>query len=383
MGGCERLSIDLAAHYAKSRGETQVALFYSPAGDGAAWTEFQEIGVETVSLPYSGRKLAFVRELKRLCRGRRVEHVLTHGFGMHLLIAVAAKLAGARSVLALVGNPPPTDAHARKRTRNLAHLARPLVKREIACSDYVRQRMIDEYWLPASRVMTIHNWVRVDEITRLAKRAREQRRSTGESAGPVVIMVARLDPIKDHATVIRATALLRDKFPNLRLRLVGDGPNRRRLESIAAEQGVRESVEFVGARNDIPEQLGGADLFVYSTTRDEGFGIVLAEAMAAGLPIVCTDVGPCREVLDQGRAGALVEPGSAPAMADAIGNLLRDRRSAEALGSAGLLFAQRNYTVTGAARQFDSLLGWRSNGEQQRVAGSTRSPALIRSVRSP
>ena len=359
MGGCERLSLDLAAHYA-GQGLDQAVLFYSQAGAGPAWRSFEAMGVSPHNIRYTGKAMRFVVAVARLCRRLGVNAVLTHGYGMHLLIAAGARLGGVGKVLALVGNPPPSQPALLRRVTWRAHLARPLVTREIACSRYVQERMVREYRLPAGRISVVHNWVRVEEIARRAAAARAARQGAiargEEYSDPVMLMVARLDPIKDHATVIRALALLGTTHPRLRLRLVGDGAIRAELESLACSLGLAERVEFLGARQDIPEQLGRADLFVYGTTVDEGFGIVLAEAMAAGVPIVCTNVGPCVEVLDGGGAGLLVKPASPTELADGIRILLSDVDKAQCLASHAKDIANARYDVTYAISKLARLM---------------------------
>ena len=121
-----------------------------------------------------------------------------------------------------------------------------------------------------------------------------------------IIMVARLDKIKDQETLIKAFAQIKTKC---KLILVGDGEKREKLESIAIDLGLDPKKIFLGIRLDISKLLAKADIFALSTTQDEGFGIVLIEAMAAGLPIIASDVPACREVLDDGNAGILVPAG--------------------------------------------------------------------------
>jgi glycosyltransferase involved in cell wall biosynthesis len=116
-------------------------------------------------------------------------------------------------------------------------------------------------------------------------------------------MVARLDPIKDHATLIRAFARLRGRRPNVELALAGDGALRARLEGLARELGVDEAVCFRGTVSDVPAFLGQLDLFCYFTTEGEGMGNALAEALAHGLPCLVNDLPVLREVAGpEGRA---------------------------------------------------------------------------------
>ena len=137
-----------------------------------------------------------------------------------------------------------------------------------------------------------------------------------------IIMIARLDKIKDHETLIKAYAKLKNKC---NLVLVGDGEQRKLLERISLELGLDPKKIFLGSRLDIPNLLASSDIFALSTTEDEGFGIVLIEAMAAGLPIIATDVPACREVLDQGDAGILIPPGRVDIWIKEINKLINSK----------------------------------------------------------
>ena len=115
-------------------------------------------------------------------------------------------------------------------------------------------------------------------------------------------------------------------------------------------------MEFLGSR-DIPKLLAELDLFVFSARPDEGFGIALAEAMAAGLPIVASNVGACREVLDSGRCGLLVEPQSPEALATGIRQVLSDPALALKYASAARERAMRHFSVEVMADAYGFELG--------------------------
>ncbi len=102
------------------------------------------------------------------------------------------------------------------------------------------------------------------------------------------------------------------------MRFVGEGSLRDELLRLSLSLGLGESVEFLGTRTDVPELLGAADLFVLSTTPQEGLGTVMIEAMAAGLAVVASDVPACRELLYNGQYGVLVPPSSPDHLAAAI-----------------------------------------------------------------
>lgn len=130
-------------------------------------------------------------------------------------------------------------------------------------------------------------------------------------------MVARLDRIKDQATLIRAVALLHQQGVKVECELVGGGELDSKLKALARELGVLDNVvRFAGWVADVPSRLRSYDLFVFSTTAREGFGNAAAEAMAMGLPCIFTDIGPCREV--GGDAVEYAPPEDAKSLAETI-----------------------------------------------------------------
>ena len=141
-----------------------------------------------------------------------------------------------------------------------------------------------------------------------------------------IIMVARLDNIKDQETLIKAYSKVDKKC---KLVLVGDGKKKAKLEQMALNLDLDPKEIFIGSRNDIPNILASADIFALSTTEAEGFGIVIIEAMAAGLPIIASDVSACREILDNGNAGILVPTGRVDLWAKEIKNLLGSKKLRE------------------------------------------------------
>jgi glycosyltransferase involved in cell wall biosynthesis len=352
VGGCESLCVELLGALSR-RGWLQEVVFLSD-GPGPARDRLKAIGDPSVHVCQYGRgsRWTFVQRFAELCRARRVTAVVAYSFGLHLFVALGARLGGVGRVLACIGNPPPVESRRRRATALLAQLARPFVSREVVCSRYVQRLVARAYGLPERRAVVVHNWCDVEGI---AERAAAVRRSRSEPY-PVVGMVARLDPIKDHETALRAFARFGARVPEARLRFVGDGPRRGGLERLANALELGDRVEFMGTRLDVPEQIGSFDIFVYATTVGEGFGVVLAEAMAAGVPVVATDIGPCAEVLGEGSAGLLVPPHDPDALAEGIGALWKDPELRARLSAAGLAVARERYSAERAAQEFERLL---------------------------
>jgi glycosyltransferase involved in cell wall biosynthesis len=170
-------------------------------------------------------------------------------------------------------------------------------------------------------------------------------------------MVARLEGHKDQPTLIRAARTLKTRGRNIRVWLVGEGSRRQELERLVETEGVADVVEFLGMRKDVAALIRQMHLFAFSTMPDEGLGIALIEAMASGIPVVASDVGACREVLDSGRLGILVTPADPVALADAIGTVLADTTSANARAELAQQKVFRAFSITDMARRYAVLLG--------------------------
>jgi glycosyltransferase involved in cell wall biosynthesis len=180
-------------------------------------------------------------------------------------------------------------------------------------------------WLPETtpRLCVVHNGIPLEQFERASKP--ERRSVLGCDCENALVFVARFDAAKDHPTLLRALA----GVPNAHLTLVGDGDQRPVIERMIAELGLAGRVHLLGRRGDVAQVLKACDLYVHCSNH-EGFGIAAVEAMAAGLPVIASDVPGLAEVVEGG--GLLVPPGDAPALQSAIEELLqsRERRAAVA-----------------------------------------------------
>jgi len=166
-----------------------------------------------------------------------------------------------------------------------------------------------------------------------APKVREQRLARlGIPPGSRVAIVAgELSPTKNVGQALRAWRLVLRELPGASLLVVGDGSQRRRLERLTRRLGISASVRFLGFRRDLGDLLGLADVLV-TASRREGLPRVVMEAMAAGLPVVATDVRGNRDLVIHGETGMLVPPGDDGPMAGALVGLLRDGALRASLG---------------------------------------------------
>jgi len=205
--------------------------------------------------------------------------------------------------------------------RMVAGLVVARATRAIAVSDGVAQDLERIAHVVSGKAVVINNPLPPALVE--ADQCLSSELATRPHAGPVIVTAGRLVEVKDHRTLLRAFAILR-QTQQARLLLLGEGPLQPELAALAAQLGVAADVSMPGYVANPSACFDRADLFVLSST-SEGFGNVLIEAMAVGLPIVSTDCrhGP-REILQDGKFGALVPVGDAAALAAAMRAMLRD-----------------------------------------------------------
>ena len=213
-------------------------------------------------------------------------------------------------------------------------LVRPLTTVTICVSEREREAGLLAHTCDAERTIVIPNAVDVAGAPR-AEPARRER--------PLIVSVGRLKAPKDFLTFVRALAKLRaDSFEAV---VVGEGPDRARLEREIESLDLGGRVRLAGERRDVPELLATADVFVLPSS-SEGMPVSVLEAMAAGLPVVASRVGGVPEQVADGKTGVLVGPGDADELAAALDGLLADPDLRRRLGQAGRLRAEEAFDLT-------------------------------------
>jgi len=193
----------------------------------------------------------------------------------------------------------------------------------------------------AGQFVTISSGVPLERV-RGAREARAfSRAALGIRPDEIVVgCVARLVPVKGQEHLLGAASVLSERLPGLKVLLAGDGELRRPLERLAAALGMEGRVIFLGAVRDPVQALAAMDLFALPSL-NEGQGRAVVEAMAAGVPVIASDVGGLPEVLDGGAAGLLVPPANPKALARAILSLAMDPARRARLAAAAGLRARR------------------------------------------
>ncbi|HET6348401.1 MAG TPA: glycosyltransferase family 4 protein [Candidatus Krumholzibacteria bacterium] len=234
------------------------------------------------------------------------------------------------------------------------------INRVIVNSEATKRTMVkDAPWFPPEKAVVVYNGIDAAPYDRLveqrdALRARLRGAIGAPPDAPVVSLVGELNERKQQRVVIEAAPHVLEKFPNARILFVGDGDDRAKLEAAVRERGLHPSIVFTGFRADVPEILTGSDALLLPS-RVEGFGYVLVEAMAAGIPCIASRVSSIPEILEDGVTGILHAVGDSGAIADAVIDVLSDRERARAMGDAGARVAREKFTLTTMLDQVEKI----------------------------
>ncbi|ADN02510.1 glycosyl transferase, group 1 family [Spirochaeta thermophila DSM 6192] len=202
-------------------------------------------------------------------------------------------------------------------------IASLFARKIITVSEYDRTLALQQRVADSKKIVTIHNGIPVGN-------ASSGRRIWKNPPG--LVMVARFEYQKDHPTLFKALSLLRDL--EWSLVCVGDGPLLESMKEEAKALGIGDRVEFLGFCEDVEGVLASSQIFVLAS-RWEGFPISILEAMRAGLPVVASDVGGCREAVVEGETGYLVPRGDHMVLAERLRELILDPGKRERMGRAG------------------------------------------------
>ena len=255
-------------------------------------------------------------------------------------------------------------AGASRRYRLLRRLARPFVHRYVTVSRDLSDWLRRVIKIPAEKIRFIPRGVNLSRFP-YPPGERTATCPPGFLAGDsfVVGTVARMNPVKNLPTLVRAFLRLLERRPEsrrkLRLIMIGGGPEQEPCERLLAEAGAAELAWLPGERHDVPALLGAMDVFV-SSSLAEGMPNAILEAMAAGLPVIATRVGGVPEIVTEATTGRLVEPRRPEAIAGAIAHYMDHPEQAATHGAAGRRRVEAEFSldemIAGYVRVFDELL---------------------------
>lgn len=299
-----------------------------------------------------GRDWGVSRKIARAIRERDIEIVHAHQYTPFFYSALAKPLCAMRPKVILTehGRHYPDRVSPLRRAVNRLALDR-LADAVTACCHFSAEGLIKTDGFAGARIEIIENGIEVDRYSPAADIALAKDDVGLDPARRYLIHVARHHPVKDQVTLIRGFAAAVPDIPGVDLLMVGDGPLRAELESLAVELRVMDRVKFLGIRTDIPELMRAAEAFAL-TSLSEAASLTLLEAMASALPAIVTNVGGNPEIVRHEREGLLFARRDAAGCADAIRRLFRDPAFAATLGAAGRERAIERYQLTRTVEEY-------------------------------
>ncbi|MDX6306620.1 MAG: hypothetical protein QOI77_3589 [Blastocatellia bacterium] len=289
--------------------------------------------------------LNFVKQLRRLVRFIReneIDVVHTHCFYTNIFGMFGGFLAGVRARVTSKGE---TDGFRTPLQKRAERAAFRLSHRVIANCLVVQNQLIREGVHPA-KIIQHYNGLDLERLKVRAGLSREEALAglSLPSDRRYISIVANLrNPVKDHPMFLRAAARVRAAVPNAGFAIAGEGELMEALSELAAQLGIRDDVFFLGRCDNVADLLFASEIGVLSSTA-EGFANAILEYMAAGLPVVATDVGGAREAIAEDVTGYTVKSGDHEEMAVRIIDLLNKPARARALGEQGKLIAAGKFS---------------------------------------
>ncbi|HEY0872613.1 MAG TPA: glycosyltransferase [Vicinamibacterales bacterium] len=314
-----------------------------------------------------GNDPGIVREIVRLIKRVRPDIVHSHTWGTLCEAFLAARLA---RVPVLVHGEHGT-MNLRPRNKIVQRVLWKRVDRLLSVSSSLADTMSQYIGIDRSLIRVIYNGVKIERFMSGNPRIVRDELKLGEDE-VLIVTVGRMEPVKDHATLLAAAGQLHRAGVTFRLVIVGEGTLRPELEGAVSREGLRGMVHFLGHRNDIEHVLAAADIFVLSS-RSEGLPNGIMEAMAAGIAVVSTAVGGAAELVVNERTGLLVPAQSPDALATALERLVRDGATRRMFGNAGRDRTLEKFTFARMVDQYEDLY-LAAARECSRLSGLFRDP---------
>jgi glycosyltransferase involved in cell wall biosynthesis len=362
-GGAERQMAELVRRLPLDLFEPVVCCLQGPdvLGD-----EMEDAGVRVIYMRKRGGVLSGTTlRLANLIRRERPAVLHSYLFSANWRSLLAGRLMRVPLTISSVRN---VDIHAKSATVAIERVLAVLTDRVIANAEAVKDHVSHRHLIPAEKIRIVYNGVSLarangqregksapgsvgdpgvagaHEIGEAQASDRASVSARVSARGGCVAMIASLTPKKDHGTFLEAARMVSAELPGTRFLLVGDGELRNELAGRVRSMGLSDAVELPGATDDIASLLSRTDVSVLTSLK-EGCSNVILESMAAGCPLVVTDVGGNRELIEAGTSGYLVPPGDAAGIARRVLELLKDPDLRHRMGQAGRARVRARFTV--------------------------------------
>lgn len=330
-GGIETL----VAEYARESQHKNYFVFVWE--DGFYEKKIREYGCNTYFLD-AGKKgtIKSTKELFKIVSEIRPEAIVTHHGSPMIRVYVTLLTLFYRQTPVLMY----VHCDAKDELKGSNKIARKVInvmaaksaKRIIAISQYVKKSVIENFNASPNKIEVIYNGVDVARFSKKCMAAHDLVR---------LVFIGRLVQVKGVQVALQALKICLDRGMNISFIIVGDGSYKAQLETLASELEIDEHCRFAGMRTDVPAILEDADIFVHPCVWEEGFGIGIVEAMAAGKICICSNSGAIPEIITEGVNGYLVDKGNPEALAGAIALAIENKNQWKNMQEQAIQTAQK------------------------------------------
>jgi len=347
--GAERWVLALAKHLDKSYIRCDLAVTLEKnSRDLELVKQYRATCGEAFELPMSGRfDLKVINKLVALIKERNIDIIHTHGYKSDILGVIAAKKAGIKCIVTPHGFENAKDLKLRSfiwlgcKSMKFADKVVPLSRQ--LCEDSLKHGVKKE------NLVYIQNGVDLSEVEEQRQRPRMINGSE-KRIGFIGQMISR----KNIFDILDIFEKLRNKHSNLKLILLGDGEQRQELESYASKLKFKDSIEFLGFRDDRLELLQSFDLFVMTSTL-EGIPRCLMEATAMGVPVAAYNIAGIDQLVEHSKSALLADLGDKETLTNYWEQLLFDNKLSETLANNAREFVNRHYSAQRMADEYTEL----------------------------
>lgn len=352
IGGAERLLLGILRNLDPNEFESVVCCIQDR---GELAEEAEAMGIPMIALNLmqrGGHDRQVVPALRRIIRERDIDLIHTHLYHANLYGRLAARREGIPAIASV--------HNTYKKQKWYRHLINRYLARHsfvvTAGSEDVEKDLLEVDRLPRNKVVRLPNCIDLARVETTLTIAEAKQRFGFAETNRVIGTVGRVEEQKGHVFLLRAFARLRRQpgGGDLRLLLVGDGRLLPQLREAAENLDIADACRFPGNISRLADVYRAIDVFTMPSLW-EGLSLAMLEAMAAGLPMVATDVGGARDVLGDSRWGLVVPPHDADALATAIEKLLDDPQATAEMAASGRERVHANYSVTALTNQLANL----------------------------
>lgn len=298
--------------------------------------------------------LRFPWRLGSLCRRYNVQALVMRGFSTGVIGRLLGKAMGIHPLIMAEHSTGRIDPDPKKRP--IERLLASWTDGIIAVAKGQLAFLVQDMGYDEHRIRVIYNGIDLDQWNPSPRHPGVVAEFSIPQEAPVVGILAMLRPEKDHQTFLAAAKIVHDKLPRTHFLIVGDGPDRSRLERLASHHHLDDVVHFAGERGDVPHLLTVFDASVLCSVTVETFPMSFLESMAMECPLVATNLGGLPEMIEEGENGFLVPLRDPDALAAAILEIVSNRGTIRAMGLRSRQIVEERFTVERMVRDTEDYL---------------------------